>query len=189
MRVGIDINPLEPRSRHRPPVSFMSLHSPESPLLLRKRLLHRKIEFENVDARLAENSKAARRRLLLNESRHLVWRRAARPGHTLNLQGCVRRRDVRVKAGSRTRQHIGRHGLAGEVGMRPVARMPLSAIGMSIALASSCIHEAWRIARRRAHWRSGRTVQFDGVRSETDHAFAVGALESGVADCGVFAGE
>jgi hypothetical protein len=63
--------------------------------------------------------------------------------------------------------------------------MPLSGIGMSIAFASPCV-DALLIVRRR---RSGRTVQFDGVRSETDHAFAVGALESGVADCGVFAGE
>src|ERR1700722_1699952 len=63
--------------------------------------------------------------------------------------------------------------------------MPLAGIGMSIAFASPCV-DALLIVRRR---RSGRTVQFDGVRSETDHAFAVGALESGVADCGVFAGE
>ena len=49
----------------------------------------------------------------------------------------------------------------------------------------SGIHVEGRSARRR----SGRTVQFDGIRDEADDGSAAGALGLGVADCSVFAGE
>jgi hypothetical protein len=55
-------------------------------LLLREGLLQCKIEFQNVDARLAEDPKAARRDVPFNESRNLFRRYATGFGHALHDQ-------------------------------------------------------------------------------------------------------
>ena len=76
-------------------------------LLLRKGFLHCKIEFQNVDARLAEDTKAARRRILLHERFDLIGEVRKRRGMTVIIGLMV--------YGFESLTTIGNHGVGGDL--------------------------------------------------------------------------
>src|SRR4029077_20098679 len=72
--------------------------------------IQRKIQFENVDARIAENAEIAPIGVLLNQFANLLLRQSTSFGDARSLQLRVAQADLRIEAAAGRGHSVSRHG-------------------------------------------------------------------------------